>query len=131
MLIFDDSIIHSISVHKIGIKFLDENIVFSERTLTINNDISSILLHYFVSSFKSSEYFNFHHDIDVDMNETFVCISKIFDNTETLLEQSVNLAKHLYEQSMHPKIKSGEFYTVYFKDCIIDGETVDAVGLFK
>ena len=51
--------------------------------------------------------------------------------SETLLEQSQNLAKHLYEQSTHPKIKGGEFYTVYFKDCIIDGETVDAVGLFK
>ena len=37
----------------------------------------------------------------------------------------------LYEQSTHPKTKGGEFYTVYFKDCIIDGETADAVGLFK
>jgi hypothetical protein len=58
-------------------------------------------------------------------------VGKIFDNPETLHEQSVNLAKHLYEQSNHPKIKGGEFYVVYFKDCIIDGETVDAVGLFK
>jgi hypothetical protein len=65
------------------------------------------------------------------MNETFVCISKIFDNPDSLLEQSVHLAKHLYEQSTHPKIKGGEFYTVYFKNCIIDGKTVDAVGLFK
>lgn len=61
----------------------------------------------------------------------FVCASKIFSHPETLLEQSVNLAKHLYEQSTHPKTKGGEFYTVYFKDCIIDGKTVDAVGLFK
>ena len=30
-----------------------------------------------------------------------------------------------------PKSEAGEFYTVYFDDCIIDGETVDAVGLFK
>jgi hypothetical protein len=65
------------------------------------------------------------------MNEVFACASKIFDNPDTLLEQSVNLAGHLYEQSTHPKIKGGEFYTVYFKDCIMDGETVDAVGLFK
>ncbi|MBR3572629.1 MAG: nucleoid-associated protein, partial [Bacteroidales bacterium] len=49
----------------------------------------------------------------------------------SLHEQSVNLAKHLYEQSSHPKIKGGEFYTVYFRDCIVDGDTVDAVGLFK
>jgi hypothetical protein len=65
------------------------------------------------------------------MNEVYVRVSKIFDNPQALLEQSQNLAKHLYEQSTHPKIKGGEFYTVYFKDCIIDGETVDAVGLFK
>jgi hypothetical protein len=65
------------------------------------------------------------------MNEVFVCAGKIFDNPETLLEQSVHLAKHLYEQSIHPKVKDGEFYTVYFNDCIIDGEMVDAIGLFK
>ncbi|MCL2281753.1 MAG: nucleoid-associated protein, partial [Fibromonadales bacterium] len=86
---------------------------------------------YFLSTFKSTEYFNFHHDIDINMNEVFVCVSKIFNNPEILHKQSINLAKHLYEQSIHPQIKDGEFYTVYFKDCIIDGETVDAIGLFK
>ena len=74
---------------------------------------------------------NFYHDIDKNMNEVFVCISKIFDNPKCLHEQSINLAKHLYEQSNHPKIKSGEFYVVYLKNCIIDNEIVDAVGLFK
>ena len=58
-------------------------------------------------------------------------MSEIFDNVEDLHKQSINIAKHLYEQSFHPKVKAGEFYTVYFDDCIIDGETVDAVGLFK
>ena len=65
------------------------------------------------------------------MNEVYTYVSKIFDDQDQLYEQSVNLAKHLYEQSTHPKIKGGEFYTVYFKDCILDGETLDAVGLFK
>ncbi|MDE1191805.1 MAG: nucleoid-associated protein [Arachidicoccus sp.] len=46
-------------------------------------------------------------------------------------EQSVNLAKHLYNQSTHPKIKGGEFYVVYFKDTAFNGERMDAVGLFK
>jgi hypothetical protein len=32
---------------------------------------------------------------------------------------------------VHPKIKGGEFYTVYFKNCVLDGDIVDAVGLFK
>lgn len=65
------------------------------------------------------------------MNEVYTYASKIFDNQEQLYEQSVHLAKHLYGKSTHPKIKGGEFYTVYFKDCILDGETLDAIGLFK
>ena len=120
-----------ISLHKVGNKLRDENCVFAKSTLSIQDDLKEILINYFLAPFKSTEYFNFFHDIEINMNEVFVCVSKIFDNPETLLEQSVNLAKHLYEQSTHPKIKGGEFYTVYFKDCIIDGETVDAVGLFK
>ena len=46
-------------------------------------------------------------------------------------DHSVSLARHLYETGMHPQIKSGEFYVVYFTDCRFGGETVDAVGLFK
>ena len=129
--IFTETTIYTFSVHSVGNKIADEGCFLSKEMVVVNQELKKLLTHYFVSSFKSSEYFNLHHDIDIDMNEVFVCVSKIFDTPETLLEQSVNLAKHLYEQSTHPKIKGGEFYTVYFKDCIIDGETVDAVGLFK
>ena len=57
--------------------------------------------------------------------------TSIFQDKKLFIDQSKNCARHLYDQSTHPKIKGGEFYTLYFKDCIIDGKTVDAVGLFK
>lgn len=120
-----------LALHKVGNKLLGDNVLSSKTTTKVSNEEENILLHYFLSSFKSSEYFNFHHEIDINMNEVFVCTSKIFDNSKTLLEQSINIAKHLYEKSTHPKIKGGEFYTAYFKDCIIDNQTVDAVGFFK
>ncbi|GHT15843.1 hypothetical protein AGMMS4956_16750 [Bacteroidia bacterium] len=110
---------------------MEEPVLFSKKLLSVGEDINNLLLRYFLSPFKSSEYFNFYHDIDINMNEVFACAGKIFAHPDSLLEQSQNLAKHLYEQSTHPKIKGGEFYVVYFKDCILDGETVDAVGLFK
>jgi hypothetical protein len=128
---FLETHIESFCIHKVGNKIADEKCFLSKNIIVVNLELKKLLTHYFVSPFKSPEYFNFYHDIDINMNEVFVCVSKIFNNPESLLEQSVNLAKHLYEQSTHPKIKGGEFYTVYFKDCIIDGETVDAVGLFK
>jgi hypothetical protein len=127
---FTETDIYNFSVHSVGNKNADEGCFLSNNVVVANQELKTLLTHYFLSPFKSSEYFNFHHDMDINMNEVFVCASNIFDNPETLLEQSVNLAKHLYKQSVHPKIKGGEFYVVYFKDCII-GETVDAVGLFK
>jgi hypothetical protein len=124
--------IKNLAIHFVGNKTNNEVCNVSKYSLQLNETDKDLLVRYFMSPFlKPQEYFNFHHDIDITMNEAFVCASAIFDNPETLLEQSQNLAKHLYEQSVHPKIKGGEFYTVYLNDCIIDGETVDAVGLFK
>jgi hypothetical protein len=123
--------LEAIALHQIGVKYGDEPLRISDKELSVDETINIILSGYFLNSFKLTEFFNFYHETDISLNEVYVYISKIFEYPETLLEQSVNLAKHLYEQSNHPKIKGGEFYVVYFKNCIIDGETVDAVGLFK
>jgi hypothetical protein len=110
---------------------MDDDLILSKSSMKIDEVMSVVLSRYFTSTFGLSILYDFYHEADINLNEVYVYASKIFDNSETLHEQSVNLAKHLYEKSSHPKIKGGEFYVVYFKDCIIDGETVDAVGLFK
>lgn len=123
--------IQKIAIHNVGNKYNDEIVKLSSSYIQLDDGVTKLLIDYFTLPFKSDEFFSFAHGIDMSMNEVFVCVDRIFTNQDKLLEQSVNLAKHLYEQSTHPKIKSGEFYTVYFKDCIVDGDTVDAVGLFK
>jgi hypothetical protein len=131
MIQFENTSLSSLSLHQVRSKILGEGIEFSRSIQNTDKGIDELLNRYFLSPFKSNEYFNLYHDSDLSLNEVFVYTNKIFDNPENLFEQSVNLAKHLYEQSVHPKIKGGEFYTVYFKDCIVDGVTTDAVGLFK
>jgi len=121
----------SIALHHIGNKPADEGIRFSKDELEFNESINELLKTYFLSPFKSEEYYTLYHDSDLNLNEVFTYITQIFEDPGSLHEQSVNLAKHLYEQSNHPKIKSGEFYVAYFRDCSIEGELMDAVGLFK
>ena len=121
----------NIALHLVGNKTNNENFVISKSIMMIDYEIKDLLLNYFLSSFTSEEYYQLYNDSDLVLNEVYTYVSKIFDEPEQLYEQSLNLTKHLYEQSTHPKIKGGEFYTVYFKDCILDGETLDAVGLFK
>ncbi len=121
----------TIVIHKVGNKSQNDNLILSHTYTEISKEIKSILNEYFLSPFKSEEYYQFYHDSSLSLNEVYTYVSAIFANPEDLHEQSVNLAKHLYNQSTHPKIKAGEFYVVYFRDCIVNGETLDAVGLFK
>ncbi len=124
-------IIKNTVLHKVQNRLRDEGIQLSKSYLNIKDSLQETLINYFFTPFKNQEYFQLSHESDIKYNEVFGCISEIFDNPETLHEQSINLAKHLYEKSNHPKIKGGEFYVVYFQDCILEGETLDAVGLFK
>ena len=131
MIYSEISSLKHVTLHIIGNKSTDDGLCLSESKLVINDKIKGLLVNYFLSPFTSEEYFQLYHDSGIEYNVVYGAASQIFDNPSTLYEQSVNLAKHLYDQSTHPKIKGGEFYTVYFKDCIVDGDTVDAVGLFK
>jgi hypothetical protein len=115
----------------VGNKSQEEDIKLSSAPVQVNEYLQSLLLQYFLSSFKSEEYFNLAHESDLTLNEVYRFVSQIFDQPDAFYEQSVNLARHLYEESTHPKIKGGELYVVYLQNCVIDGEEVDAVGLFK
>ena len=131
MIHIDEISIESLTLHKVGNKSQEEGIRFSAAPVKIDDAVQSLLLHYFLSPFKSEEYFNLTHESDVALNEVYTYVSQIFDRPETFYDQSVNLARHLYEVSTHPKIKSGELYVTLLRDCNVDGEQVDAIGLFK
>ncbi|MGN6646824.1 MAG: nucleoid-associated protein [Cytophaga sp.] len=121
-----------IYTHFVGNKSDEEGITISKTPLQLNDEsLKELLLNYFTSPFKNKEYNHFHHETDLNLNELYTFCSNIFTDPDSLYIQSINIAKHLYEQSKHPMIKGGEFYVVYFDDCVIDGETTDAIGLFK
>jgi len=132
MIDFSDARLDKLIVHKVGNKTNDEGIVFSKETLKLEGEmIEQLLLKFFLSPFKKDNYYKFYHESDVNLNETFLYSTKIFEDNDEFFEQSKNLATYLYERSTHPKINSGEFYTVIIKNCIINNQTVDAIGLFK
>ncbi|MBI9055362.1 MAG: nucleoid-associated protein [Bacteroidales bacterium] len=131
MILFSETIIDQLVVHKVGSKYSEENIRFSKDLLNINDEIKELLTKYFLTPFKSNEFFNFYHESDLNLNEVYHYAQKVFDDPEQIMDQSMNLAKHLYENSTHPNINGGEFYTVYFQDLEFNNEPVDAIGLFK
>ncbi|HOP13557.1 nucleoid-associated protein [Lentimicrobium sp.] len=131
MIISESANLHRLVIHKTGNKGKEEGIKFSKSPVQLNETIRDLLIRYFLSPFKQQEYFNFYHDADLSLNEVFHFSAAIFDDPGSFYLNSVNLANHLYECSSHPKVKPGELYISYFQNLELDGQALDAIGIFK
>ena len=131
MFSFKEAQLEQLAIHYIGNAADDQGMQLSKELVTVDTDITSLLKSYFLKPFKEQGLYTFHHESDINLNEIFHYASAIFDDPDSLFLQSVNIAKHLYESSSHPNIKPGELYITYFDECIINGEVVEVLGLFK
>lgn len=134
MVTFYEASLEDLSVHRIGNKIQNEFYSLSDQPLEIDDEVlSRLLMQYFLSPFeKENEVYRFTHSSnDLNLNELFHFSSGIFSDNIKSHELSGQITKHLFDISNHPKIKSGELYVARFKDLQLEGELVDAIGIFK
>lgn len=117
--------------HHIGNKLRDEKFSLSDETTSIEEETKKFLLKYFLLPIKPEEFYTFTHSVDLSMNEVYKVTENIFSSPNKFIQYSQSIAKLLYEQSMHPKIREGELNVVLFSNVVFGDETVDAIGIFK
>ena len=133
MLEYSNCKIEKVSAHQIGNKTNEENLVLSKAPLFIGDDqLKSLLRQYFLSPFEQPEFYTFISEgSDFSANPMFNFAKQFFENESDFHEQSIGIAKHLFEVSTHPQIKSGDLFVTHFSDIIVEGEMIDAIGIFK
>ena len=117
-------------VQRVGNKSNDDGVAFSDSLCQMEG-VEEHLLSLINASFKFDDWKQFYYIDDLELNPAYRFVTKIFEDENNLVKQSNNLARHLYEQSIHPNIKIGEFYVVLLEGCEMDGVETNAVGLFK
>lgn len=125
--------IESLSIHRIGNKSKNEGAFFSQAPYPMNDELNELLKEFFFRPFRDKEenYFRFDHEVDLEYNELYNIASEVFENPQEIHRQSERITKHLYDQSNHPHIKSGEVYVAYLSDVVVDNEKMNAIGVFK
>lgn len=125
--------IESLSIHRIGNKSRNENIFLSGQPYVLNDEIAPLLKEFFLKPFREKEenYYQFAHEVDLDYHDMYKLTSEVFVNPESVHDVSKKITQHLFEQSIHPHIKSGEVFVVHFTNLTIDNQNTDAVGVFK
>lgn len=140
MPLFEASSIKQVLLHRVGNQATEEGYVLSAEPLHLTEQLQDLLIRYFLSPFKGEEYYHLCDDSELASqaegdtpvsNPVYDSAQSIFADPENLIEESKLLARQLYGASTHPNIKGGELFVVYFSECQLFGETMDAIGLFK
>ena len=123
-----------LSVHRVGNKSQNEFYALSDDPLKIEDEfLNRLLLQYFLGSFeKVNEVYHFTHPgDDLELNEIFHYSAAAFADPGDFHEISQKITKYLFDLSDHPRIKSGELYIAYFNEVQLEGQLLDAIGIFK
>lgn len=129
---FSEAVLQKVSVHFIGNKGNGDELLTSKKQLHLEKEARVIIKNAFLGNFNlESDKYSFHHPSSLDYNEVYnYCLETLAEGA-TFQKNAVNIAKHLYESTMHPKIKAGELYVCYFENCFVNGAFIDAIGLYK
>lgn len=126
-------VIESVVVHHIGSRAEGQEVRYSKDKLRLQDEdlVGNLLKTYFFSAFKSEAYYNFIGAEEGAAGLIYRLAGEVFNDASNFYNASLQMAGFLHEQSNHPKIRGGEFYLALFRNCVVDGEVVDALGLFK
>jgi hypothetical protein len=133
MLDYSNCKLRKVSLHQTGNITNGEDLHLSKAPLTLEDEkLQTLLLQFFLYPFTNPEFYAFTFtNEDVTLNPVYNFAVDMFDNPRKFHSSTVNIAKHLYELSTHPQIKSGDLFVAYLSDVSIDNELTDAIGIFK
>ncbi len=125
--------IDALSIHRVGNKSRNEGYFLSEKPYAYNDELAPLLREYFLKSFrdKDQNYLHFVHDTDLEFHELYQLCREVLNEPLAFHEVSKKITLHLYNQSQHPHIKSGEVYIALFSGLQIDNQKVNGLGIFK
>jgi 37-kD nucleoid-associated bacterial protein len=126
--------IEQVAVHKVGNKTHHEKLFLSKKILdTSDVKLNELLKKYFLKPFAETEFYNFtFSDDDFELNPIYHYAKTFFADSNAFHKTSIRIAKHLFEVSMHPNIKSGDLFVAKFNNIQIgEDEVTDVIGIFK
>lgn len=119
-------------IHKVGNKFNSATNIFSENTITFDEESYELMKPFLLKPFGNvAESFRFSHHANVELNEINNYTNEIFTDEDSFIEVSKHIVNHLYEQSNSAQIKTGDVIIALFEDIEYKESVTQAIGIFK
>lgn len=132
MIDISSSKITHLVTHRVGNRSRDEGFTLSDEEGAVDDLVSALLLrHYALPLALKTEIMDFQHESNLELNELRVFVKSIFADSNNFLQNSKNIARHLYSNSSHANISGGELIVIKLSDVRCEGITVDAIAILR
>lgn len=128
---FNTARITSLALAQVGNPQRGESLKTSKELCQFGEDDVDMLTLAFTKPFRNLDPYHFHHTSSIDLNEMYSYAGTIFDQNDRFLTYGRKIARHLYDQTKHPNIKSGDLCVALIEDIKVDGATVSAISIVK
>ncbi|HAR74204.1 MAG TPA: hypothetical protein DCR77_12495 [Flavobacteriaceae bacterium] len=120
-------------LQKVGHKVREEANIFATETTEWDEAKKEQLVPFLFNPFKKNlELKQFsHYTESLEFNKVYNLCKSAFDEEIDFVDFSNEVLKMLYDQSLHPQIKSGEVFTVQLNNAQFDGIPCKAIGIYK
>ncbi|MCP5539835.1 MAG: nucleoid-associated protein [Akkermansiaceae bacterium] len=129
--VFREAKLAALALAKVGNPARSEPLRTSKTLCRFADEEADLLTHCFLKSFRSLELHQLHHHSDLAQNELHRYATAIFQDNDSLIEQSAAIARHLHAKSNHPNIKSGDLCVALIDGLIVAGKTVQGLSIVK
>ncbi|MBK1830427.1 nucleoid-associated protein [Verrucomicrobiaceae bacterium R5-34] len=121
----------AMALARVGNPLRSEPLKTSKELCQFSAEDNAVLTPSFLKPFKSLERRAFDHHSSLELNEVYRYAGAIFEDPDKLCDLGRKIARHLYNTSKHPNIKSGDLCVALIKDLLVDGEPLLAISLIK
>ncbi|WP_332645726.1 hypothetical protein [Lysinibacillus sp. 54212] len=114
-------------VHHVGDKLILGDEAFSQPEVMLEAAFAQLAF----SKIDWEQPYEFFHETELELNEMFTYVKRIFDEPNLFLEQSKAIASHLQSVSDHPNIKNGELFIGLFDNCMMATDIKKVLAISK
>lgn len=131
MIDFFNANLEKVATAYVGCKLRDDGVEYPESLSPINylENTNSLLTHLWNCFHNQKELFELSHESNVDLNICQNICKNIFEDPNTFLDNTCDLADLIYDTLTSLK-REPRIIVAYFKGIGLEGVTADAVGIY-
>lgn len=128
-----DACLSKLVVHHIGNEANHANLRFAPECHMLDDlDLNQILISYFLDQYKVPEFYQFSaNNGDFSRHPLHGSITKIFNDSSLLYEESKKIALHLFEQISHLHETESNVYLASIQNILLEDEYVEAIAIVR